>query len=200
MMLSLTSEIRTPFHTVPAGRKLLALLGVSAAAFWIDKPAHALALLACVAAMYLFAGRRFARQGLTALRPLLFFVIIILIWHAATQDISGGIVITARMVALVALANLVTLTTPLAEILNRLDSAMTALRLPKRLRERLALAIALVIRFTPVLAQKGTALSEAWRARSPRRPRWRIAVPFVLLALDDADHVAEALRARSNAL
>lgn len=199
-MLSLTSEIKTPFHALPAGRKMLVLLVVSAIAFWITRPAVALALLAGVAALYLVGGRQFARQGLAALRPLLFFVVIILIWHLVTKDISGGVLIIARMVALVALANLVTLTTSLTEILDRLDSAMTALRLPIRLRTRLALAIALVIRFTPVLAQKGTALSEAWRARSPRRPRWRIAVPFVLLALDDADHVAEALRARSNAI
>ena len=42
----------------------------------------------------------------------------------------------------------------------------------------------------------GTALSLAWRARSRRRAGWRVIVPFMVLALDDADHVAEALRAR----
>ncbi len=58
------------------------------------------------------------------------------------------------------------------------------------------LAAAMVIRFTPVLAQKGAALTLAWRARARRRAGWRVIVPFLVLALDDADHVAEALRAR----
>ena len=60
----------------------------------------------------------------------------------------------------------------------------------------LEIAIALVIRMTPVLLTKGRALSDAWRARSPRRANWRIILPFTLLALDDADHISDALRAR----
>ena len=58
------------------------------------------------------------------------------------------------------------------------------------------LAMALVVRFVPVLAAKGQALAMAWRARSQRPPGWRIIVPFAVTAIDDAEHVAEALRAR----
>ena len=57
-------------------------------------------------------------------------------------------------------------------------------------------AIALVLRFTPVLLDKGRALAEAWRARSPRRAGWRVVIPLTLVTLDDAEHVAEALKAR----
>jgi biotin transport system permease protein len=39
-------------------------------------------------------------------------------------------------------------------------------------------------------------IADAIRARSPRRPGWRLVVPAALAALDDADHAAEALRAR----
>jgi len=60
----------------------------------------------------------------------------------------------------------------------------------------IGVAMALVVRFTPVLAVKGRALSLAWRARSRRKVGWRILVPFAVLAIDDAEHVAEALRAR----
>ena len=42
-------------------------------------------------------------------------------------------------------------------------------------------------------------IGQSWRARSTRRPRWRVLVPATLAALDDADHVAEALRARGGA-
>jgi biotin transport system permease protein len=60
----------------------------------------------------------------------------------------------------------------------------------------LAVSVALVVRFTPVLMDKVTQLMQAWRARSARRANWRVVLPAVLIALDDADHVAEALRAR----
>jgi biotin transport system permease protein len=63
--------------------------------------------------------------------------------------------------------------------------------------ERIALAMAMAVRFVPVLAARAGDLSRAWRARSPRRPRHRLLTPLALAALDEADHAAEALRARS---
>jgi biotin transport system permease protein len=56
-----------------------------------------------------------------------------------------------------------------------------------------------MIRFIPVLSDRLSQISESWRARSPRRPGWRILTPATLAALDDADQVAEALRARGGA-
>ena len=107
-----------------------------------------------------------------------------------------GVVIALRMLNAVALANLVTMTTKLEdmmEVAHRLLSPFARFGLKLRAIE---LAAAMVIRFTPVLAQKGAALAQAWRARSRRRAGWRVILPFMVLALDDADHVAEALRAR----
>lgn len=60
----------------------------------------------------------------------------------------------------------------------------------------LGFAIVLVIRFIPVLRARAQGLIEAWRARSPRRAGWQVAFPITLLAIDDAEQVAEALRAR----
>jgi biotin transport system permease protein len=56
-----------------------------------------------------------------------------------------------------------------------------------------------VIRFIPVMLDHLTQITQSWSARSPRRPRWRVLVPATLAALDDADHAAEALRARGGA-
>lgn len=199
-MLSLTSEMRTPWHRVPARLKLLGLLVATVAAFWLATPAQALAFVALVAGMYLPGGARFARQGARILWPLWPFVAVILIWHAVTGAFAQGVLIVARMVALVGLANLVTMTTRLQDILAQVDGALALIRLPARARARLALAVALVIRFTPVLMQRGSALAQAWRARSARRPGWRLVLPFALSAIDDAEQVAEALRARSGGL
>ena len=50
----------------------------------------------------------------------------------------------------------------------------------RTLPNALALAIALVVRFIPALTQRLSDISDAFRARSPKRPGWRI------LVLDDA--------------
>jgi biotin transport system permease protein len=103
------------------------------------------------------------------------------------------------MAAAVALANFVTMTTRLSDMLavfQRLAQPMRPLGLSPR---RLALVLALTVRFIPVMLDRLAQISEAWAARSPRRPRWRVLVPATLAALDDADRVAEALRARGGA-
>jgi biotin transport system permease protein len=104
--------------------------------------------------------------------------------------------VSLRLAAAVGLANLVTMTTRLDD---RTDVVLRLLSPLGRLGIRTApigFAMALVIRFTPVLFAKAGTLVDAWRARSPRRPGWQILMPITLLAIDDAEHVAEALRAR----
>ena len=199
-MLALTSERRTWWHAVPAGRKLLALLAATVLAFWLASPAQALGFVVAVAGLYLTAGAGFLHEGLRLMRPVLVFVALIVLWHWWLGDLAAGWVVAGRMTGLIALANLLTLTTPLADLLDRVETALRLARVPARARARLALAVALVIRFTPVMIRQGRALSEAWRARSARRPGWRLVLPFTLAALDDAERVAEALRARSGGI
>jgi biotin transport system permease protein len=50
-----------------------------------------------------------------------------------------------------------------------------------------------------VLTDRITLIRSAWSARSPRRPGWRLLIPTALAALDEAEHVAESLRARGGA-
>jgi len=47
-----------------------------------------------------------------------------------------------------------------------------------------------------MLTERWQFLAESWRARSPRRPLWRLVSPFVISVIDDADRTAEALVAR----
>ena len=123
-------------------------------------------------------------------------VVIILGYHVVKGEAALGGIIVLRLISAIALANLVTMTTPLKEMLATVERGLARLSVPARLRRRLALSVALVIRFIPVLVQKGGTLLEAWKARSRRRPSWRLIIPLALMAIDDAEHVAEALRAR----
>ncbi|WP_027233660.1 energy-coupling factor transporter transmembrane component T family protein [Leisingera caerulea] len=199
-MISLTSPVRTRAHGWPAGTKL-ALLGLATFGLFMlsDLRLQALAALGMLA-LYALPGRRFFLSGMTRLQVLWPFVAILALWHGVTATYAEGAHFILRLLTTVGLANLVTMTTALSEMIavfRWLTSPLRQLGLNTRAME---LAIALVIRLLPTLITNGQRLTQAWRARSRRRPGWRVVVPFTLLALDDADHLTDALRARGGIL
>jgi len=151
---------------------------------------------ALVLGLYVAGGRRFFLAGLRSLRPLWPFLVILALWHGIGGDWSAGVVVALRLLAAVGLANLVTMTTPLSQMIGVLRWVATPFRMIGISTRPLEIAIAMVIRFTPVLIGKGGQLAEAWRARSTKRAGWHLIIPFGLIALDDAEQIAEALRAR----
>jgi biotin transport system permease protein len=198
-MLTLTSPVETWAHRLPAGGKLMALAVATTVLFALGTPLAMGLALAVALALYASGGPPFALTGARLLRPLWPFVLVVGLWHLWTGNPEGGLVIVLRMIIAVALANFVTMTTRLSDMIavfQWLASPLQAFGLPPR---RLALAFALVIRFVPVMLERMAVISASWRARSPKRPGWRVLVPATLAALDDADHVAEALRARGGA-
>jgi biotin transport system permease protein len=193
-MLTLTSAHKTWVHSLPAGGKLAVLCAVTVVLFAIlSVPALLIAAL-LIAALPLSCGAEFARQSLRGLRPLWPFILIVALWHDPNWQS-----IILRMICAVALANFVTMTTRLSDMITILETLARPLS-PILPPQRLALAIALMIRFLPVLMHEADQIALAWRARSPRRPRWHMFVPLTLAALDDADRVAEAIRARGGIL
>ena len=194
-MISLTSPARTWAHRIPAGVKLLALSGLTMALFLLDAAGLALAMLTVVI-LYLTGGTGFAAQGARHLRMLWPFLLLIAVWHGATGQVQAGLAIALRLLAALALANFVTMTTRLTDMIAVLTWLLTPLRRLGLSTRAVELAIAMVLRFTPMLVENGQRLAMSWRARSRRKPGWRIVMPMAALALDDADHVAEALRAR----
>jgi biotin transport system permease protein len=196
LMLTLTSPIETPLHRVAAGPKLLALAGLSLGLFSLQSLGLIGVAGLALAGAYLGFGLAFARYGAALLRPLWPFLVVLGLWHSWTGEWATGLTIGSKMLIAVALANLVTMTTRLEDMIAVVERAAAPLaRLGVKPRI-LAVAIALVIRFTPVLMDKAGQLGQAWRARSAKRVNWRIVLPISLMALDDADRVAEAIRAR----
>ena len=195
-MLALTSDIRTPYHGLRAGLKMALLCAATVALFWIETIPGILAATAAVLALYLVPGARFLRDGLGLLKPVWFFVALVIGWHALTGDTGAGLVIALRLITAVALANLVTMTTRFDDLVELVMWALSPLRRAGVNTAPLGFAIVLVVRFVPVLLDKAHRLIDAWRARSPRRPGWQLGLPITLVAIDDAEHVAEALRAR----
>jgi biotin transport system permease protein len=198
-MLTLTSETRTWSHGVPAGAKFASLFAATALLLMLDGLVAQLAMLTGTGLLYLSAGWRFTREGARALRLVVVIALLVALWNAALGTPERGAVVALRLVTAVALANAVTMTTRLDETLGLVERLLSRLGVPAVYGRRFALAVALTIRFIPVLAAKAALLADAWRVRSPRRPSARIVLPMALVALDDAEHVADALRARGGA-
>lgn len=199
MMLTLTSPRETPLHGWPAGVKLAGLCLFTLALFQLTSPLALAGVTLAVGVAHLALGRDIAVAGLRLLRPLWPFALIVAVWHLVLADPAGGAVILLRMGAAVAAANLVTMTTRLSDMLVVLMSVLSPLSRFGLPGDRIALAVALVIRFIPVLSDRIALIRTAWSARSPRPPGWRILIPAALAALDEAEHVAESLRARGGA-
>lgn len=199
-MISLTSPVRTRAHDLSAGAKLLALCAATYALFlivnvWLLAAGFALSL-----GLYAAGGGVFFRSGMARLRVLWPFVAIVLVWHVVTGAQVEGAVIILRMVTAVALANLVTMTTTLSEMIDVVRWVLKPLRAIGVRTQAIEIAMAMAIRLVPVLLVKGRALIDAWRARSTRRANWRIVLPLTIVALDDADQLAQALKARGGLL
>ena len=195
-MLTLTSERQTRAHGWPAGVKLAGLVLWTLVLFHLPglAPAFAALALAALAAFSLGLGADWLRL----FRMLWPVALVLALWHAASGTPRDGAIAIARMLAAVGAANLVTMTTRLADmqaVVQWLARPLSGV-LPQ---QALALSVALMIRFVPVMLLRWEALALAFRARSARRSTWRIAMPAVLAALDDAEHVADALRARGGA-
>mgnify|MGYP005990029761 FL=1 len=195
-MISLTSPIRTRAHGWRAGPKLLALCLATMVLFSQGSITFHFCVMVSILAVYASAGMVFLRFGLRRIWGLWPFVVMVMVWHGITQEIALGGAISLRILNAVALANLVTLTTKLSDMIGVIRFLTTPLRRFGLRTQQIELGIALVVRFTPVLTEKGTHLSNAWRARSPKRPKWHIVAPFAVLAIDDAEYVADAIKAR----
>ncbi len=193
-MLTLTSPVETWLHGVRAGVKLGVLCVFTAVLFGVSNLWAMVGACACVVALHA-QGWAFARHAGRMLWPVWPFVVVVGVWHGVTGDVLQGTVIILRMLTAIAAANLVTMTTRLADMLGLVEWLLQPFErvMPAR---RVALSVALVIRFVPVLGQKLGVIRAAWAARSAKRAGWRIMVPMLLATIDDADQVAEALRAR----
>lgn len=195
-MLSFESPVRTVWHRIPLVWKFIAVCFSSFFLFVYDAVVvQAIALVICCI-LYLIGGLIFFTTGIKRLWFLWPMILVIFIWHVLTDTTQQGLSITLRLIAVVALSNLMTMTAKLTELIDLARRALTPLRVLGFSTRPIELAIALVVRFTPILIEKGSLLADAWKMRAKSRPSWRLIFPLTLLAIDDAERVAEALKAR----
>lgn len=197
-MISLYLAERTWLHAIPAGWKLLALAFVSIAVAPFDSLPLMAGLLAATLALYASLGRAALAQ-IALLRPMWPLFAILLAFHAWDGDIVLGLVVMARLLAMVLLANAVTMTTRMDAMMDAVEPVLSPLRLVGVAPRRVALAVAMMIRFVPLLFALWEALNESYRARTGRRGGWRLLAPFCIQTLRLSHNAAEALAARGGA-
>ncbi|WP_164509677.1 energy-coupling factor transporter transmembrane component T family protein [Gulosibacter massiliensis] len=194
-MISLFVPGTSLLHRAPAWSKLLGLvLATLLLSVWGgDWRVLTSAAFVTITAFLLSVGPAALWRQLWGLRWLLIIMLvpqfIFLPWQLAITN-------TARVAIVVSLAALVTSTTRMTELLDALETGLRPLR-PLGVRpDRIALLLSLTISTVPLIATLAAQLREALIARGRRGTSPRILFPLLVLTLQHADELTDALRAR----
>jgi biotin transport system permease protein len=194
-MVSLYISQSTWLHHWPAGAKLFALAACSMLVLPVGDWRVLFAGCAVASLVYTSLGSSGVRRWL-ALKTLLPLIIGLGIFQALVMTWQDGLLSVFRILFMVMLADLVTATTPMQAMMRAVMPVLRPLSVIGLKPDRLALAVALVIRFVPVLFAQWQAQSDAWRTRSNRSPRIKLFAPFITEALKRTDQIAESIAAR----
>jgi biotin transport system permease protein len=190
----------SPVHRCPPGAKILALIAAGTALFALPRldvaVFLALAALGLAGLLSRVAGIP-TRLMLAQLRPLAWILAVLVLVQLALDGWLAGLLVAARLAALVLLAGLVTLTTRSSDLIEALQRGLAWLKPLGANPAKAGLAIALTLRFIPVLAAITAEVREAQRARGLERSLVALTVPVVVRMLKMSDDIAAAIDARS---
>lgn len=182
-------------HRLPPGAKLLTLVAAAVVSHWLSTPARVGGAVALV--VLLFAMARIPpRVAFGQLRALLLLIAVLGAFQWLVAGPSRAVVVVGVLAVLIALANLVTLTTRTSDLLETVVRACGPLRRAGVDPERIGLMLALGIRSISVVADLAGEIREAQLARGIRPGVRTFAVPLLVRSLRHADALGEALVAR----
>lgn len=195
LLLGMHRPGTTWLHRLPAGVKLLGLVLLGLVVVLVRGPVSAVVALVVAVGLGAYAGLT-AREGLRTLRGLLLVAVLLGGFQAWNNGWARAVESVGDLLALVVLATVVTLTTPVDEVL---DALVTALRPLRRLGvdpDRVALTISLALRAIPTTVAIAEETRDAAVARGlERSPRARL-VPLVVRVVSHARATGDALHAR----
>lgn len=182
-------------HRLPAGVKLAGLLLVGSASPFVRTPQVTAAALVVVLIGYAIA-RMPVRVLLQMVRPLLLVLVPLVVFQTVVTGWQRAFVIVGVILALVLLANLVTLTTRTSDLIDVVVRVCGPLRRVGVNPERVGLMLQLAIRAVPLVIDLGRRVREAQHARGLTASPRAFAVPLIVGALRRADDLGDALAAR----
>lgn len=195
-MIALYLPGTSPIHRMPAGPKMLVFIAVAlvvtvtAGSGWTLPTAVAL-----VVAGYLVAGLGwgvFARR-IFAVR-----------WVIGTMLVTQSVFLpplvaaenTGRVVAVIVLAALITLTTRIPDLLDATERGLGPLRRFGVNPSGVGLLLGMTITTIPVISGLANTIREAQQARGARVRLTTFTVPLLVMSLKHSDDLADALAAR----
>ena len=187
----------SPLHRLPAALKL-ALLVAAGAGLVAVRDMRGLGLAAALAALLVWSTGVGAATLWRQLRGLLWVLAAVAAFAAVFQGWQAAAAVLLRVAALVGLALAVTLSTRSSDLIAVCEQALRPLqRLGLLDAGRVALALALTLRFVPEIWRHYQEIREAQAARGLVRHPLALIVPLVVRTLKRADQVAQAIDARS---
>ncbi|GAA0137171.1 energy-coupling factor transporter transmembrane protein EcfT [Paenibacillus sp. YSY-4.3] len=122
------------------------------------------------------------------------------------QGVLKAIMITVRIVLLLAMATLLTLTTKLSDLTSAIETLLSPLRRIGVPTQEIAMMMTLTIRFIPILLQETDKIMKAQRARGVNFSSGNVVkrllnfipiiVPVLMLAFQKAESASQAIEAR----
>ena len=194
-MISLYLSGQTWLHRIPAAVKLVGLALASIGLLFIKGWMGLMPVLLLLALAQRCIGQR-QKQQLLGLRNLVVLIVALGIFQGLVMDWNQAANTVVRILVMVMLADLVTMTTPLQRLLDLTSLLFAPLDRLGNIRRQLGFAVALMIRFVPLLAQQWDAQRCAYRARTSRRPKPFLLAAFLSQALRKTDQIAESIAAR----
>lgn len=162
---------------------------------WPSQPWHSMAALTAV--LVLYAAARIppgvAWRQLMPLLPFLVFLGAFMWWqNGALRALTTGI----GLLATIAAANLLTLTTTVEALLDALDRSLAPLGRVGVPVELISLTIALTIRLIPLMLETANEVLDARKARGAGFSITAFGIPLVIRSVRRAKLIGEALMAR----
>lgn len=183
-------------HRLPAGAKLLLVCAlVLAISVMVRTPWQVLPAFGLAAALYLM-GRIPPRAAWGQVKPVVPMLVAILVLQWIVADLDTALRVCGSLLAAIAVAGLVALTTRMSDMLDAVTRAAQPLRHVGVSPDRIALVLVLTIRAIPLLSRQLRQVTEARKARGLGMSIRALVVPTVLGALTTADQLGDALAAR----
>lgn len=184
-----------PLYRLGAGTKLAGLLVVCVAVIALADPRVSVGLLAAAVLLYPAVGLPL-RRLLGVLRTLWPFLLAIGLFQALFGDPLVAVRLCSQLLGLVLLANAVTLTTRVREMLDLFERLARPLARFGVSPGRVALVLALTIRSIPMVAAAWRAAVEGYRARGLSGRPYLLVTPLIVQLFRMAEATGEALVAR----
>lgn len=188
---------RSPLHRLPAWVKLVALVAAGAGLFTLRDPRW-LGAAFTVSAILVWSTGVSAAAVWRQVRGLLWVLLAVALFTGVFQGPIDALAVVLRVGAMVGLALAVTLATRTSDLIAVCERALTPFeRIGLVDAGKVALALALTLRFVPEIWRNFQDIREAQAARGLGAHPVALIVPLIVLTLKRAQEVAEAIDARS---